>query len=125
MNFKSVLFIFLFSVVLLRVPAPASATPTEEPLELQLMLADKVISLPLPPYCGILMTDVVVRFKVIKVLKGFYLKKDILIHIKCLREAVEGGSIGDHATYVYKLKKLPLAPGDTNEDHATYNIVYF
>lgn len=122
MNLKTILFIFLFLTVIIRIPSPASAAE-EETLQLHLMLADKVISLPLPPYCGVLMTDQVVRFKVIKVLKGFYLKKDILVHIKCLREAVEGGTIGDHGMYVYKLKKVPQPPGDTSE--ATYNIVNF
>jgi len=123
MNFKTVFFIFLFSVIIFRAPTRASATSKEDPLELQLMLADKVISLPLPPYCGIMMTDNVVRFKVIKVLHGFYLDKTILVHINCLREAVETGTIGDHSTYVYKLKKVFQLPNDTTEE--TYNIVHF
>ena len=87
------------------------------------MLAEKVTSLSLPPDCGLMATDQAVRFKVLKVLQGFYLKKTVLVHIKCLREAVRNGTIADHLLYIYKLEKVPQPPNDTSEE--TYNIVPF
>jgi len=115
-----------FSLILLLlgatgIPAQNPATQKEEIIELQVMLSDNVKDMPLPPYCGIYMTDQVVNFKVMKVIHGFYLKNTVRIHINCLREAVESKGIDNHVTYVYKLKAVD--PATTDKDKITYTIV--
>ncbi len=119
---KLKIFFSLFLLLLATIYVPAQTVPAqkEETIEIQVMLLDNLKELVLPPYCGIHMTDVVLKYKVIKVVRGFYLGNTILIHQRCIREAIENKTLANHVTYIYKLKlTTPPVQGVTD----TYMIV--
>ena len=120
MNTKAYFTVFLL-LFAIGIHAQDPAIPGKQPLELQVMLLDNIKDMPLPPYCGIHMTDNVVNFKVMKSIHGLYLESTVKIHIHCLRELVENKSINNHVTYVYKLK--PVNPETTPKDKLTYEII--
>ncbi|MCW3085346.1 MAG: hypothetical protein JWP12_2712 [Bacteroidetes bacterium] len=120
MKLKICFSLFLLLLATIYVPAQTAAAQKEETIEVQVMLFDNLKELVLPPYCGIHMTDVVLKYKVIKVMHGFYLGNTIFIHQNCIREAIENKTLANHITYIYKLKLIaPAIEGKPG----TYGIV--
>ena len=121
-HLKPCIFIFLLSLMCIQLPAQTATNTTKNTIEVQVMLSDNIKDIPLPANCTITTTsDVVLKYKVVKVIHGFYLQNTILIHQHCLREAIEKNSIANHVTYIYKLK--PVNPETTDKEKLTYEIV--
>ena len=108
MKLKNCFSVFLLLLATIYVPAQ---TPLDQKgtIEVQVMLLDNLKELTLPPYCGTYTTGMILKYKVIKVLNGFYLGNTISIHQDCIREAIENHTLANHITYIYKLKLIARA----------------
>lgn len=85
--------------------AAIRSLPIDSIIEVQVKIIKDVAPLKLYPNCGILLVDVTLNYKVIKVLKGNYIKDTILIYHVCPRMLVESKVLENNKVYTYKLKK--------------------
>ncbi len=74
-------------------------------LELNVKLADDLKELKLPEHCGVFQTNnMTFKYNVIKVIKGEYEAKTILINFHCPNELIEKKVIENGKKYTYKLR---------------------
>lgn len=95
-----------FSVLLL-LPAticmPEQTAPPQT-IELQVMLQDNLKDVETAVNRPLSTNDRILTYKVVKVLKGFYLGTTVHIYQHNIREAIKNNLVANHVTYIYTLK---------------------
>lgn len=92
-------------------------------IQLKVILIDKVDTIQLPPYCGSLIFDMTLKYKVIKVISGDYIESTILINHICPREAIQNKWVKNDTIYNYKLKRRQIKQLDKTTTMRDYEIV--
>jgi hypothetical protein len=100
-----------------------SKSKSDSFIQLQVILIDKVDTIQLPPYCGSLILDMTLKYKVIKVISGDYNESTILINHICPREAIQNKWVKNDTVYNYKLKRRQIKQLDKTTTMRDYEIV--
>jgi len=74
-------------------------------IQMQVELIDKLDTIKLVGYCGVIKFDMTFKYKVIKVIGGNYNDSTILINQICPTEAIQYKWMQNNTIYTYKLKR--------------------